>query len=125
AIGLLGGSFDPPHLAHIALAQAALRELHLQEVQLIPASAPWQRGSLAAAPEQRLAMLKLAVHQAHGLSVNPVEIQRGGKTYTIDTVRQLPAGPHYVWILGADQLANFCTWHAWQEIASRVSIAVA
>src|SRR5690606_26840461 len=61
AIGLLGGSFDPVHLAHVALAQAALRELSLAQVQLLPAGDPWQRGALAASPAQRLAMLELAV----------------------------------------------------------------
>lgn len=125
SIGLLGGSFDPVHLAHIALARAALRELGLDQVQLVPASIPWQRGVLAASPEHRLAMLEIAVRDAPELRVNPVEIQRGGKTYTIDTLSQLPAGSEYVWILGADQLANFCTWHRWREIAALVRLAVA
>lgn len=125
AIGLLGGSFDPVHLAHVALAQAALRELSLGQVQLLPAGDPWQRGALAASPAQRLAMLELAVRHAPALSVNPIEVQRDGKTYTIDTLRSLPAGPEYVWILGADQLANFCTWRQWREIAHLVHMAVA
>lgn len=125
SIGLLGGSFDPVHLAHVALAHAALRELALDEVQLLPASDPWQRGPLAATSAQRLAMLELAIRGTPRLSVNPIEIERGGKTYTIDTLRQLPAGPEYVWILGADQLANFCTWHHWDEIAALAQIAVA
>jgi len=124
-IGLLGGSFDPVHLAHVALAQAALDELSLDQVQLLPASDPWQRGPLAATSNQRLAMLRLAIGQSPLLGVNPVEIERGGKTYTIDTLRQLPAGPEYIWILGADQLANFCTWRQWRDIASLVRIAVA
>jgi len=125
SIGLLGGSFDPVHLAHVALAQAALRELALDEVQLVPASAPWQRSPLAATSAQRLAMLELAISGTAKLSINPIEIERGGKTYTVDTLRQLPAGPEYVWILGADQLANFCTWHQWREIAALARIAVA
>jgi nicotinate-nucleotide adenylyltransferase len=70
-------------------------------------------------------MLELAVAGRSGLSVNPVEIERGGPTYTVDTVRALPAGPRYVWLMGADQLANFCTWNDWQGIASRVGLAVA
>src|SRR5690606_36591562 len=125
AIGLLGGSFDPVHLAHVALAQAALRELSLAQVQLLPAGDPWQRGALAASPAQRLAMLELAVQGAPALRVNPIEVRRDGKTYTIDTLRSLPAGPEYVWILGADQLANFCTWRQWREIARLVRMAVA
>lgn len=124
-IGLLGGSFDPVHLAHTALAVAALHELCLDEVQLLPAGQPWQRTPLAASPAQRLAMLEIAIRDTPGLQINPVEINRGGQTYTVETLRQLPVGPKYVWILGADQLANFCTWNSWQEIVSLVTLAVA
>lgn len=123
--GLLGGSFDPVHVAHVALAKAALRELRLDEVQLIPAADPWQRPPLAASGQQRLDMLALAIAGEPGLSVNPIEIQRGGPTYTIDTVRALPGGARYVWLLGADQLRNFCTWRDWADIAARVELAVA
>lgn len=124
-IGLLGGSFDPIHLAHLALAQAALSELRLDQLQFIPAANPWQRAPLNAAPQHRLRMIELAIADQPSLVVNPIEIERGGATYTVDTLRALPSAPHYVWILGADQLANFCTWHSWREIAQRVDLAVA
>ena len=123
-IGLLGGSFDPVHCAHIALALQAKRELGLQEVQLIPAGQPWQRPPLSASPAHRIAMLKLAIAGHHGLVVNPIETERSGPTYTIDTLLSLPADHQYYWILGADQLENFCTWHRWQEIAQRIHLAV-
>lgn len=123
--GLLGGSFDPVHLAHVALAHCAWQELKLDEVQLIPAADPWQREPLAADAQHRLAMLDLALSGQPHLRVNPIEINRGGKTYTVDTLRQLPSGPDYYWILGADQLANFCTWHRWEEIADLVRLGVA
>ncbi|AXA69116.1 nicotinate (nicotinamide) nucleotide adenylyltransferase [Achromobacter insolitus] len=124
-IGLLGGSFDPVHLAHIALAQNALQSLGLTEVQLIPAANPWQRAALHATAEQRRDMLQLAIAGHAGLVVNPIEIERGGATYTIDTLRALPQDARYVWLLGTDQLANFCTWRNWQDIASLVDLAVA
>jgi len=124
-IGLLGGSFDPVHQAHLALAQAALAHCGLDQVQFIPAAAPWQRKPLSASPAHRLAMLHLALLDQPGLSINSIEIERGGPTYTIDTVRALPAGASYYWILGADQLANFCTWHKWREIARSVRLLVA
>ncbi|MEI2418549.1 nicotinate (nicotinamide) nucleotide adenylyltransferase [Orrella sp. JC864] len=124
-IGLLGGSFDPIHLAHVALARAARRELELDEVQLVPAANPWQRAPLLASPDHRLAMIQLAIAGESGLSINTEEIERGGQTYTLDTVQALPEGPHYVWLLGADQLANFCTWRGWREIVQRVQLAVA
>ncbi|HWK69766.1 MAG TPA: nicotinate (nicotinamide) nucleotide adenylyltransferase [Burkholderiaceae bacterium] len=123
--GLLGGSFDPVHRAHIALADTAMRALRLAGVELIPAAQPWQRKPLAASPEHRLAMLELAVDGHPGLRVNPIEIQRGGPTYTMDTLRNLPSGTGYCWILGADQLHNFCSWRDWREIAERVELAVA
>ena len=124
-IGLLGGSFDPVHLAHLALAQAALTKLQLNQVQLIPAANPWQRQPLNAAPEHRRRMIELAIADQKDITVNPIEIDRGGATYTIDTLKALPPHAHYTWILGADQLANFCTWHAWQDIANLVDLAVA
>jgi nicotinate-nucleotide adenylyltransferase len=124
-VGLLGGSFDPVHLAHTALARAACTHLGLDELQLIPAADPWQRPPLAAGARQRLEMLRLAVAGQAQLRVNPVEIERGGKTYTIDTLEGLPAGPEYYWILGGDQLRNFCSWHRWADIAARARLAVA
>lgn len=124
-IGLLGGSFDPVHLAHIALARAALQALELEQVQLLPAGKPWQRAPLQARPEQRCEMIRLAIADEPDLALNTMEIDREGSTYTVDTVRALPADKRYAWILGADQLANFCTWREWQEIAGRVDLAVA
>ncbi len=123
-IGLLGGSFDPVHLAHIALALQAQRELLLDQVQLIPAGQPWQRPPLAASPEHRIAMLELAIQGHHGLLVNPIETQRTGPTYTIETLLSLPPDQTYYWILGSDQLQNFCTWHRWQEIIQLTNLAV-
>lgn len=123
-IGLLGGSFDPVHCAHVALALQAKRELGLDEVQLIPAGQPWQRAPLSASPAHRIAMLNLAIQGHAGLVVNPIETERTGPTYTIDTLLSLPAGHQYYWILGADQLQNFCTWHRWQEIVRLIHLAV-
>lgn len=123
--GLLGGSFDPIHLAHIGLARAAWQFLDLAGVQLIPAANPWQREPLAASGAHRLAMLDIAIRQQPYLSINPIEIERGGASYTIDTLRQLPAGPEYYWILGADQLENFCSWDSWQDITRLAYLAVA
>jgi nicotinate-nucleotide adenylyltransferase len=124
-IGLLGGSFDPVHCAHLALAQAALATLHLDRVQLVPAGQPWQRPALGASPEHRLNMLGLATKGLDCLEINPIEIHRTGPTYTIDTIQALEPKNEYFWILGTDQLANFCTWHKWQDIALYVKLAVA
>lgn len=124
-IGLLGGSFDPIHRAHLALALAAHEQLDLDHVQLLPAAQPWQRPTLGASAQDRLAMTSLAVRPYPALSVNPEEIRRGGPTYTVETLRALPGSARYFWILGSDQLLNFCNWRAWEEIAERVELAVA
>lgn len=124
-IGLLGGSFDPVHRAHLSLAQTALDTLDLDEVQLIPAGQPWQKPPLGAAPLHRLKMLELATKGRENITVNPIEIQRTGPTYTLETLKSLETGHDYYWILGADQLKNFCTWQRWSEIAERVQLVVA
>ena len=127
-IGLLGGSFDPVHHAHLLLALTAQQHLHLDEVQLLPAAQPWQRIPLAASAAHRLAMLQLAIAEHPGITINTLEIDRAGPTYTVDTLREIGAGSDgnaYYWVLGSDQLANFCTWHDWPEIARRVHLAVA
>lgn len=124
-IGLLGGSFDPVHIAHIALAKAALQSLQLAEVQLLPAANPWQKKYLGADEKHRLAMLELAIKNEPHLTVNPVEIERGGATYTYDTVSQLSTDNSYFWILGSDQLQGFPTWSHWQDILQYVELAVA
>jgi len=124
-IGLLGGSFDPIHIAHIQLACAARDHLNLDSVTLIPASQPWQRDDLKVNGQQRLEMVKLAIANKPKLSVSTLEIDRGGPTYTIDTIHLLDPKPNYFWLLGADQLNNFCTWHKWADIAERVTLVVA
>lgn len=124
-IGLLGGSFDPIHLAHVALARTALHALDLTQVQIIPAGKPWQREPLRAGPYDRCAMIELAIADEPGLVLNRIEIERDGPTYTVDTLRALPSNNAYILLLGADQLANFCTWRDWQEIAQSVELAVA
>lgn len=124
-VGLLGGSFDPVHLGHVELGGAAWKHLSLAEVQFIPAGLPWQRRPLSASSEQRLEMLDIALREHPCLQVNPIEIERDGNTYTAETLEQLPCGADYYWILGSDQLQNFCSWHRWQDIAAMAHLAVA
>lgn len=124
-IGLLGGSFNPVHLAHLAMARTALRALNLDEVQLIPAGNPWQKQPLRISGAQRLEMLTLAIADEPGIVINDIEINREGATYTIDTLRNLPRNAKYYWLLGTDQLNNFCTWQNWQEITDYVTLTVA
>jgi nicotinate-nucleotide adenylyltransferase len=139
-IGLLGGSFDPIHVGHIALARAASNALKLDEVQLLPAGQPWQKAQLKTAAEHRLAMTEIAAlafpnfpDSATRLSVNRIEVASDKPTYTVETLETLftaaaidnsPKPKRYVLIIGSDQLRNFATWHRYQDILKFAHIAV-
>jgi nicotinate-nucleotide adenylyltransferase len=126
-IGLLGGSFDPIHHGHLQLARDALKQLPLQEVRFIPAAQPWQKGPITAA-EHRAHMVQLAIAGEPRFALDMHEIERGGVTYTIDTLHalhsQLPDRP-LVLIMGSDQFARLDTWQSWKEIVETAHIAVA
>jgi nicotinate-nucleotide adenylyltransferase len=128
-IGLFGGSFDPPHLAHRALADLALRELALDELRWLPAGQPWQKaGRALAGAEHRAAMVALAAADEPRFVVDTRELQRAGPSYTIDTVAELQReqpGAELVLVIGQDQYARLATWHRWQELVAEVSLAVA
>ena len=127
-VGLFGGSFDPVHDAHLALARAALDQLELDELRWIPAGQPWQKSRRLAPAAHREAMVRLAIEGEPRFVLDPVELRREGATYTIDTVRQLHAArPATRWflILGQDQYAALHTWHDWQALLGLVTPAVA
>lgn len=126
-VGLLGGTFDPVHSAHVALARAALAGLPLDEVRWVPAGRPWQKGSISPAPH-REAMVRLAIAGESRFTLDRLEIEREGASYTLDTVRvlqQREPGTEWFLIIGQDQYAGLHTWNNWQELLSRVSLAVA
>ncbi|WP_243140643.1 nicotinate (nicotinamide) nucleotide adenylyltransferase [Pelistega ratti] len=122
-IGLLGGSFNPFHLAHLHLALAAIQHLDLNEVQFIPAGQPWQKKGVLDA-SHRLAILSRSIQDIPKLSINTIEIERDGPSYTIDTVKALPIRAKYYWLMGTDQLNNFCTWHQWASILQYVQLVI-
>jgi nicotinate-nucleotide adenylyltransferase len=129
AIGLLGGSFDPIHVGHLALARAALDSLPLARVRLLPAGQPWQKGSLSAPATDRQRMVELAIASDARLVCDARELYRPGPTYTIDTLRELRAelGAEMpmVLVLGADQLQRLATWRDWRALTDFAHIAVA
>src|SRR5918993_2864203 len=126
-IGLLGGSFDPIHYGHLQLAHDALKHLPLEEMRFVPAAQPWQKGPITAA-QHRAQMVQLAIADEPRFTLDMREIERGGVTYTIDTLRalrsQLPGRP-LVLIMGSDQFTRLNTWHEWQKIVELAHIAVA
>ncbi|MFN7573303.1 MAG: nicotinate-nucleotide adenylyltransferase [Betaproteobacteria bacterium] len=129
AIGILGGSFDPIHVGHLALARAALDSLPLAQVRLLPAGQPWQKGALTAPAADRQRMVELAIASDARLVCDARELNRPGPTYTVDTLRELRAvlgaDLPLVLILGADQLERLDTWRDWQALSDFAHIAVA
>jgi nicotinate-nucleotide adenylyltransferase len=128
-IGLMGGSFDPVHCAHVELAELALRHLALDEVRWIPVGQPWQKARQLAAPEHRLAMVEAATAHEPRFTVDPIELRRQGPSYTLDTVRALQSRStqpaQWFLIIGQDQFANFPTWQGWHELLQVLTLAVA
>ncbi len=128
-IGLLGGSFNPPHLAHLALGRTALQQLGLDELRWLPAGAPWQKaGRVMADGGHRAAMLAVLLAGEPRCVIDRRELERVGPTYTIDTVRELQAerpGVEWYLILGQDQYAQFHTWRDAPELLQRLTLAVA
>ncbi len=126
-LGLLGGTFDPIHVGHLALARSARAALRLDEVVLLPTGASWQKSGVRATPEQRLTMARLAVGTEAGLSVSDREVRRTGPSYTIDTLAELRAelGPEaaIVLLIGSDQLINLHTWRRWTELCAFAHLA--
>lgn len=127
-IGVFGGAFDPPHNAHVALAQAALEQFALSALYIIPTGQAWHKASALSAPVHRLAMTRLAFEHVPRARVDDRELQRAGPTFTIDTLQALqaenPQAQLYLFI-GADQFAAFRQWHRWQDILELAIICIA
>jgi len=127
-IGLFGGSFDPVHNAHVALARLALAELALDELRWVPAGHSWQKARSMTPAVHREAMVRLAIEGTPQFVLDRCELERSGPSYTLDTVRTLQAAePEAIWflVIGQDQYAGFHTWHGWQELLGRITLAIA
>lgn len=122
AIGILGGTFDPVHNAHLAMARAALEALALDRILWIPTGAPKYREPARTPVPHRVAMLRLAIAGEPRYEIDERELDPAHSGYTVDTLKSLGGRP--VLLLGADQYAKFETWHRWREILELASIAV-
>jgi len=127
-IGLFGGAFDPPHLAHVALAHAACEQLQLDALRIIPTGQAWHKPRALSPAEHRLAMCQHAFGDEPRFVLDDRETRRVGPSYTIDTLRALQAEApqaEFFLVLGADQLRALPTWHQAEAVVRAATIAVA
>lgn len=125
---MFGGAFDPPHRAHVALAHAAVEQLGLAVLHVLPTGDAWHKARVLTPAPHRLAMARLAFAGLPRVLVDGRELERSGPTYSIDTLRELQAehpGAELVLLMGEDQAAGFTRWHAWEEVARLAVLGVA
>ena len=128
-LGLFGGTFDPPHVGHLVTAVNVRHELGLDRVLLEVANRPWQKEGQRAisAAEDRFALVAAAVRGVEGLEASRMEIDRGGVSYTADTLAELErrhAGAELFTIVGSDAAAGLLTWERYDEVARRSRLVV-
>jgi nicotinate-nucleotide adenylyltransferase len=123
--GILGGTFDPIHIAHLHAGETALYQAELDRVLFVPAGDPWQKShrDLTGAAH-RLEMIRLAIADTYGFELDDREIEREGPTYTIDTLLSFPKTEELSLILGADAALGLPTWHRWEEVVDLVSLLI-
>ncbi len=127
-LGMFGGAFDPPHRAHVALAQAAVGQLQLDRLRVFPTGNAWHKSRALTPADHRLAMARLAFAAIAEAEVDDREIRRNGPTYTVETLRELHAEfpqAELFLVMGADQARAFTGWRDWQAIAQLATLAVA
>ena len=128
-IGFLGGTFDPPHLGHLLIAETARVALGLESVMFLPAGEPWLKSGQRITPaEHRLRMVQLAVADNPDFCVSDCEIRRSGPSYTVDTLRELRRGlapdAELYFIVGSDVLDQFHRWKEPEAILELCRLAV-
>ncbi|KAA5544589.1 nicotinate (nicotinamide) nucleotide adenylyltransferase [Roseiconus nitratireducens] len=127
-IGIFGGSFDPVHLGHLWIGEAATEQLKLDQLRWVPsATQPLKPVGPVASDQDRLQMLRLAIAGRQGHVVDDSEIRRRGVSYTVDTVQQLKdevSGGDWFLIIGSDSLASMPRWHQPARLLSKVTLAV-
>lgn len=127
-IGLFGGSFDPVHHGHLLAARALREQLGLDEVRLIPAAAqPLKRKGHHAGAAHRGAMVELSLRGEPGLVYDPIELERGGPSYSVDTLRDLTArlpGAAFTLLLGSDAAADLPRWRESDAIRALAEVVI-
>ena len=138
-IGILGGTFDPPHVGHLKLATHFAKLLRLDALLLIPSGEPWQKGSCITSSEMRfrlteaagidLARVFLYLKISTQVGIDRIEVDRAGPSYAIDTVKALRErfgmDVSLTWLMGADSLVALPSWNSWEKLSQFVNFAVA
>jgi nicotinate-nucleotide adenylyltransferase len=123
--GLLGGTFDPPHIAHLLAGEVAYRQLGLDRVIYLPAGSPWQKADRMVSPaDHRWRMTEIATSGISYFVPDDREVHRAGWTYTIDTLATFNDSEEIVLILGADAALGLPTWESAEQVLDRVHVAV-
>lgn len=119
-VGILGGTYNPPHIGHLIIANEVRHALGLDEVRLMPtATSPHKEMDNAATKEQRLEMVRRATDQVEGLTASAYEVARGGVSYTVDTIKSLQADEpevEFYFIIGGDMIDQLPNWHRIDEL---------
>jgi nicotinate-nucleotide adenylyltransferase len=127
-LGIFGGSFDPPHVGHLLVGADALDALDLERLVFVPAAVqPLKAGQAAAAPQHRLAMVRLLAGDDPRFTVDPIEIERQGLSYTVDTLaafaERYPEAERF-FVVGTDVLASFGQWREPEKVLRLATVAV-
>jgi nicotinate-nucleotide adenylyltransferase len=130
-IGILGGTFDPPHLGHVAAARAVVPSLGLDRLLLVVANDPWQKSPtrMISAADDRFAMTEAMAAEISGAEASRLEIDRGGPSYSVDTVEEVLAtagspAPEIFLVVGADLVPDLESWERAQDLKRLVTVAV-
>lgn len=125
--GILGGTFDPPHIGHVIVAEHVRTSLQLDTIIFVPAhTPPHKQGRAISSPDHRLAMVNLAVRENRSFAVSDMEIVRGGISYSVDTLKEMTQrfpGDEFYLLIGADNVAEFSTWKS-PDAITRLSTVV-
>lgn len=126
-IGFLGGTFDPIHQGHLAMAQFVQQALALDELELIPNHVPPHKSGPDVSARDRLKMVELAAGSLSGISVNPLELEQDDPSYSVYTLEKLRAThPEQAlfFIMGMDSFVNLSSWHQWDQLLTHVNLVV-
>ena len=127
-IGVFGGTFDPPHVGHLIIAEQACGQLNLDKILFVPAHIPpHKKAGASASPRQRFAMVQKAIAHSSNFDVTSLELRRKGISYTIDTLEELHVlytNAKLYLIVGGDNFAGFTTWKSVDDILNQATIVV-